>query len=155
MQNHRLKGKNKYQVQYFSEKARSCRVPNWRLVGNLIGYTFVQNLRLNVQNTKKSSLIHHGKTMIMPNTKFSIGCIFDNLYFQAKNQVKRKKYNKINPDILLKNYAHAEFKSSFWKQVLQPIFRSKGKKMPGYTFMQNRKIKVKNTIKSSLHWEQF
>jgi len=69
MQNHRLKGKNKNQVYYFSEKIRSCRVPNWRLGGNLTGYTFVQNLRLNIQNTKQSSLIHHGKTMIMPNKK--------------------------------------------------------------------------------------
>ena len=41
MQNHRLKGKNKNQG------------------GHLTGYTFMQTLRLNVQNTIKSSLIHH------------------------------------------------------------------------------------------------
>ena len=87
MQNHRLKGKNKNQVQYLSGKIRSCRVLNWRLGGNLTGYTFVQTLRLNVQNTKKSSLIHYGKIMIMPNTKFQIGSIFDYLYFQAKTQI--------------------------------------------------------------------
>ena len=35
---------------------RSCRVQNWVLGGNLIGYTFMQNPRLNVQNTKKNKL---------------------------------------------------------------------------------------------------
>ena len=109
--------KNKNQVQYFSEKIRSCRVLNWRLGGNLTGYTFVQTLRLNVQNTKKSSLIHYGKTIIMPNTKFQIVSIFDYVYFQAKTQVKRKKYHKIKHDTSLKSYDHAEIKSRAWKQI--------------------------------------
>ena len=56
MQNHRLKGNNINKVYYFSEKIRSCRVQNWRLGGNLTGYTFIQNLRLNVQKYQKIKL---------------------------------------------------------------------------------------------------
>ena len=30
-----------------------------------------------------------------------------------------------------------------------------GGNLPGYTFMQNLGLKVKNTIKTCLHWKQF
>ena len=56
MQNLRLKEKKK-KIKHCTSLKRSGYVES-KLGGNLIGYTFMQNLRLKVQNTIKSSWNH-------------------------------------------------------------------------------------------------
>ena len=47
-----------------------------------------------------------------------------------------------NPKFQIESsYGHTEFKSGAWKQI--------GGNLIGYTFMQNLRLKVQNTIKSS------
>ena len=86
------------------------RVQNWRLGGNLPGYTFMQNLGLKVK---------------IPSNQVYVGSNFDNLYFHEKSQGKSNKYDKIKSDKPLKRYNHAEFKSDAWKQIQQLIFSRK------------------------------
>ena len=45
----------------------------------------MQNLRLKIKKTIKSSVIHHLKAMIMHNSNRVLGNKFDNLYFHAKS----------------------------------------------------------------------
>ena len=71
----------------------------------------------------------------MQNLKQVLGNNFDNLYFHAKSQVKRKKI-KIKRSTSLKILGHLEAKI--------------GGNSTGYTFMQNITLKVQNTKKSSL-----
>ena len=68
---------------------------------------------------------------------------FDHLYFHAKSYVKRK-IIKIMCSTSQKRSGHVESKIGDLEDFL-----------PGYTFTQNLGLKVKNTIKTCLHWKQF